>query len=104
LPIKKFLKSAGNLAENCIYFHYNTDTRNEAYLLNVRPNKITVTACSNRGFLYGAATLIQLCKISRGEIGCVDIADEPSYSNRGYMLDVKHLIWAREKVLPWPRK
>ena len=89
LPIKKVLQNAGNLAENCIYFEYETMDRNpEAYRLNVRPDKITIAACSNSGFLYGAATLIQLCKISRGEIDCVDIADEPSYSNRGYMLDV----------------
>ena len=89
LPIKKGLRSAGNLDKNCIYFQYdNMDRRNEAYRLTVGPNKITIAACSNRGFLYGAATLIQLCKISRGEIGCVDIADEPSYLNRGYMLDV----------------
>ena len=89
LPIKKGLRGAGNLAENCIYFQYdNMDRSNEAYRLTVGPNKITIAACSNRGFLYGAATLIQLCKISRGEIGCVEIADEPSYLNRGYMLDV----------------
>lgn len=89
LPIKKVLQSAGNLYENCIYFQYdNMERRKEAYRLTVRPNKITIAACSNRGFLYGAATLVQLCKISRGEIGCVDIADEPSYSNRGYLLDV----------------
>jgi len=89
LPIKKLLLNAGALTENCIYFQYNTmDTREEAYQLTVKPSKITITACSNRGFLYGAATLIQLCKISRGEFSCVDIDDEPSYSNRGYMLDV----------------
>ncbi len=89
LPIKKVIRSAGNLAENCIYFHNdNMDERKEAYQLTVRSNKIIIAACSNSGFLYGAATLIQLCKISRGEIGCVDIADEPSYTNRGYMLDV----------------
>jgi len=89
LPIKKMLRSAGNLNENCIYFQYDTmDSGKEAYQLTVRSNKITIAACSNRGFLYGAATLIQLCKISRGEISCVDIVDEPSYSNRGYLLDV----------------
>jgi hypothetical protein len=89
LPIKKTLQTAGHFNENCIYFQYdNLENRQEAYRLTVRPNNITIAACSNRGFLYGAATLVQLCKISRGEIGCVDIADEPSYSNRGYMLDV----------------
>ena len=89
LPIKKVLRSAGDLYQNCICFQYDdTDTRKEAYMLSVRSNKITITACSSRGFLYGVATLIQLCKISRAEIGCIDIEDEPSYSNRGYMLDV----------------
>ncbi|HEY8910421.1 MAG TPA: family 20 glycosylhydrolase [Desulfosporosinus sp.] len=89
LPIKKMLRSAGTLHENCICFHNDTtDDRKEAYRLTVKPNEIAIASCSNRGFLYGAATLIQLCKISRGEIGCVDIDDEPSYANRGYMLDV----------------
>jgi len=89
LPIKKVHQSTGELSKNCIYFHNDHVTRGEeAYQLTVKSNKITISACSNRAFLYGAATLIQLCKIYRGEIGCVDIADEPSYANRGHMLDV----------------
>jgi len=89
LPIKKVMGSAESTRENCICYQYdNMDKRMEAYRLIVKSNKITITACSNRGFLYGTATLIQLFKISRGEIGCVDIDDEPSYANRGYMLDV----------------
>ncbi len=89
LPIKKKLRSSGENSENCICFQYDDmESRKEAYRLTVGLDDITITACSNRGFLYGVATLIQLCKNSRGEIGCVDIADEPSYSNRGHMLDV----------------
>ena len=46
LPIKKGLRGAGNLAENCIYFQYdNMDRSNEAYRLTVGPNKITIAAC-----------------------------------------------------------
>ena len=89
LPIKKVLRSEKNIIGKCIYFQFeNKNIREEAYLLTVTPNKITIAACCSRGFLYGVATLIQLCKISRAEIGCTVIADEPSYSNRGYMLDV----------------
>lgn len=89
LPIKKMLESPGKLAENCIHLQAdNTEQKQEAYRLNVCANKITISACSNRGFLYGVATLIQLCRVSRSEIGCVDIADEPMFANRGYMLDV----------------
>ena len=89
LPIKKVQRGVENLYESCICFKYeNMDSGEEAYLLTVSSNKITIAACSSRGFLYGVATLIQLCKIYRAEIGCTVIADEPSYPNRGYMLDV----------------
>ena len=89
LRIKKRLRSEKDSYKNCICFEYDKmDGRREAYRLTVTPNEITIYACCNRGFLYGASTLIQLCKTSRGEIGCLDIADEPSYPNRGYMLDV----------------
>ena len=88
LPIKKVIRSEKNIVQNCIYFQYDNKQREEAYILTVTPNKITIAASSSHGFLYGVATLIQLCKISRAEIGCTEITDEPSYSNRGYMLDV----------------
>ena len=89
LPVKKVLQSSGQLAENCIHLQAdNTQIKQEAYRLTVCDKKITISAGSNRGFLYGAATLIQLCKVSRAEIGCVNIVDEPSFANRGYMLDV----------------
>ena len=83
------MRSERESDNNCINFKYDKmDEGREAYRLTVTPNEVTIYACCNRGFLYGASTLIQLCKTSRGEIGCLDIADEPSYSNRGYMLDV----------------
>jgi len=89
LPIKKVLQGSENIVKNSIHFECeNKDINEEAYKLIVTSNKITIVACSSRGFLYGAATLIQLCKISRAEIECTEIEDEPSYSNRGYMLDV----------------
>lgn len=89
LRIKKGLEIKDNFDNNCICFEYDKiNSENESYTLTVKPNKITISACSNRGFLYGVSTLIQLCKTSRGEIGCVDITDEPAYPNRGYMLDV----------------
>jgi len=89
LPVKKVLPSSNQLVENCIHLQVDsTELKNEAYRLTVCANKITIIASSNRGFLYGAATLIQLCKVSRSEIRCINIVDEPSFANRGYMLDV----------------
>lgn len=89
LPIVKAVHQAGEQTGNRIFLKYDDTLANpEGYHLTVSPETITVAACSSRGFLYGAATLIQLCKTSCTEIGCMEIQDEPSYPNRGYMLDV----------------
>jgi N-acetyl-beta-hexosaminidase len=89
LLIKKKLSHADCEEKNCISFEYDaTGIGDEAYRLIVTPKKITISAGSGRGFLYGASTLIQLCKIHHGEIKCVEIDDKPSFKNRGYMLDV----------------
>ncbi len=89
LPIKKVLQISEQIDEDCICLKYdNSELNQEAYRLRVYSDKIIIYACSNRGFLYGVATLIQLCKIYRSEIGCIDISDKPSFENRGYMLDV----------------
>jgi len=89
LPIKKGWKADCNSNNNCICFQYENPNRGpEAYRLVVHEHKISVFASTHKGFLYAAATLIQLCRVSNGEIGCVEITDEPSYTNRGYLLDV----------------
>jgi hypothetical protein len=89
LPIKKGWKSDCNENNNCICFQYDkSNHKPEAYRLVVTENKIAIFANTHRGFLYAASTLIQLCKISNGEIDCVEIIDAPSYINRGYLLDV----------------
>lgn len=89
IPITKTDYNSGTPYSGCICFRYNgAKTKTEAYRLAVEPFAITISASSGRGLLYGAATLIQLCKLSRTEIGCMDIEDEPTFANRGYMLDV----------------
>jgi len=89
LPIKKGWKADCSANNNCICFQYDKSNREpESYRLLVSEHKITVYANSHRGFLYAVGTLIQLCKISNGEIDCVEIEDAPSYVNRGYLLDV----------------
>ena len=89
LPIKKDRQSEKSLKHHSISFEYpDNELCEEAYRLVVAEKGITIWASSNRGFLYGAVTLIQLCKLYKGEIACMEIDDEPSFSNRGYLLDV----------------
>lgn len=91
LPIQKVLQSKYSAVpyKNSICFVYCDDIcGKEAYRLSVKPDVVTISACSSRGFLYGAATLIQICRTSGEGIECLEIEDEPSFKNRGYMLDV----------------
>ncbi len=89
LIIKKGVRIGKSCNENCICFEYEkTNSNDESYRLIITPKKISIYSSGNRGFLYGAATLIQMCKIKNGEIPCSDIFDTPSYAYRGYMLDV----------------
>lgn len=89
LAIKKDWQSEKNPKSNCISYEFNEEAvGKECYKIIIRPDNISIYAGSNRGYLYGTATFIQLCRLYKGEIPCMIISDEPSYANRGYMLDV----------------
>lgn len=89
LAIKKDWQSEQNHKRNCISYELEEEyAGKEKYKIVIRPDNISIYAGSNRGYLYGTATLIQLCKMYKGEIPCMEILDEPTYTNRGYMLDI----------------
>lgn len=89
LFIRKGIDTQNDFGENCIFFKYDkSQADSQSYHITVNAKAITISANSSTGFQYGAATLIQLCKLSRTEIGCMEIQDKPSFLNRGYMLDV----------------
>lgn len=60
---------------------------NEAYRLEVTQNKISITANSANGVFNGIQTLRQLMRDNQMVDGCT-ITDWPSFSWRGYMIDV----------------
>lgn len=75
----------------------------EAYCLDVNPQKVDVRASSLRGLFYGMASLMQLlpAEIESGEcasgagwqIPAVTVKDTPRFAYRGLMLDVaRHFI------------
>ena len=62
----------------------------EAYELQVNPNKITIHANSTSGYFYGVQTLLQLLeKQENGKwlIPSITIKDSPRFKWRAYMLD-----------------
>lgn len=60
---------------------------NEAYSLNVSENKILLTAKTTHGIFNGIQTLRQLMR-DGAMIDACEIADQPAFSWRGYMIDV----------------
>jgi len=61
------------------------------YTLTVTPETIRITASGEKGFFYGAVTLLQAVLFSgageRISIPCMVVEDEPRFSWRGLMLD-----------------
>ncbi len=82
---------------------------NEGYKLDVRPKRITITASSAVGILYGIQSLRQLfpAEIERKNISktndswsipCVSITDNPRFIWRGLMLDCSRTFWSKEYI------
>jgi hypothetical protein len=89
LSIRKMPMNSPHLGENHILLRLDDRLETaEAYELTVAPRQILLVARDDRGLLYAAATLIQLCKMYHAEIGCMEICDAPSFAHRGYMMDV----------------
>lgn len=66
---------------------YDTLASDEAYHLNVTTKKILLTSKTIHGIFNGIQTLLQLMQNSK-KLNCCEIIDWPSFSWRGYMIDV----------------
>jgi len=100
----QIVESAVN--KNYIEFLQDDSLKREGYTLQVSPSKISITAKTNAGFIYGLETIRQLLPVSvesknlvKGEewvIPSVDIKDEPRFKWRGLMLDLSRHFFGKE--------
>jgi hexosaminidase len=104
--ISEFEKTAGWKPEitdivpnsNYVQFKVDDNLKNEAYLLTVNKDGITIAAKDNAGFIYGLETVRQLLPVAiEGDdviantdwiIPALTIKDQPRFQYRGLMLDV----------------
>ena len=75
----------------------------EAYLLDISPEGITITAPAEAGILMAAKTLVQVVQFSgntdRGIfLPAGTITDQPRFAYRGYMLDVARTFFGVDTV------
>lgn len=78
---------------------------NEAYLLDINDNQITIKASSEAGYFYAFQTILQLVpvseeKITRSELKFdqLTIADQPRFKWRGAMLDISRHFFGPESI------
>ncbi|NOX87819.1 MAG: family 20 glycosylhydrolase [Calditrichaeota bacterium] len=105
--VKKPISSLGG---NFVFFTLNPEMRNsaaEGYRLEVKADRILITAKDKAGLFYGIQTLRQLLPPefenpgsdrNEWQIPCVIIEDRPRYPWRGMMLDVSRHFFSKEFV------
>lgn len=83
-----------------ISFIYDASFEDEAYTLDIVPEKITVKG-SQSGLFYGLQSLLQLMAPQETDdvsIPCLEIKDRPKFAYRGAMLDVGRYFYSVAEV------
>jgi hexosaminidase len=81
----------------------NKKANDEAYTLNITPNKVTIASTTESGLFYGITTFLQLVRTAKPVnkallIPALTITDQPAYAWRGLMLDESRAFYGKEKV------
>ena len=76
------------------------DLGDEGYILDIKPNTITISGNAYGGVFYGIQTLLQFISIGADStIPCGRITDKPKYKWRGFMLDVARYFYTKAEML-----
>lgn len=95
--------------KNTVFFKLGEMAGNEAYRLNINPQRIEIEASDNKGFFYAVQTLRQLLpkeiELKTGNarvklsVPSLQIEDSPVFPWRGFMLDVSRHFIPKDDVL-----
>ena len=99
----------GKKGDAHIVIHIDGDMAEEEYKLSVTTKRIDITAAKPAGLFYAFQTLKQLMprnvmagvpdeSITEWSVPCVEIADEPRFSWRGFMLDEGRHFYGKEEI------
>lgn len=93
---------------HCILLTFNKNLANEEYALTVDKKKVTISASSYNGFLYGVETLKQMLPTAiygktaapkeKWVLQCVKIQDKPRFAYRGMHLDCARHFFSVDEV------
>lgn len=79
------------------------DSKDDAYILEITKDRVTIEAGSPSGIFYGIVSLLQISSLAGQEKGAVilpacKVEDYPEYAWRGFMLDESRHFFGTEKV------
>ena len=93
---------------NFVQFKVDPNIKSEAYILDVNPNSIVISAKGNTGFLYGLESVRQLLPetiesqyaitSAKWQIPSLTITDEPRFKWRGLMLDLSRHFFDKNYI------
>lgn len=91
---------AGKDIKNYISFFIEEGLVEEAYKIEIRPDRIICSASDKSGIFYAVQTLKQLAEEEKNypSFKCMKINDFPSYRWRGFMLDAARHFIEKETV------
>lgn len=99
---KAFLSSQGSTARDAsiseIAVKKDDSLSAEAYTLKLDASSLTISAVDTAGVYYALQTLQQLQDDSTKNFHQVDIADQPRFPWRGYMVDSSRHFWEIEQL------
>ncbi len=75
-----------------------SDCRSEDYRMNVATDKVSITASSARGLMWGSRSLLQILKQTGGSVPCGDAYDVPRYQVRGVLFDIARTPYTLEDL------
>lgn len=87
LPVKKVLQGVKEKNQIALSMLPGSG-RQEEYTLDIGREEVRVEARTDRGFLYGLETLMQIVRLNKNQLPGSRIRDWPAFENRGFMLDV----------------
>lgn len=79
----------------------SSNLNEEAYILEVSNDTITITASNNKGVFYAVQSLLQISGVAANKphkFECCKITDEPRFAHRGFMLDEARHFFGKEFV------
>ena len=99
----------GKKGDAHIVIHIDGDMAEEEYKLSVTTKRIDITAAKPAGLFYAFQTLKQLMprnvmagvpdeSIREWSVPCIEIADKPRFSWRGFMLDEGRHFYGKEEI------